>query len=463
MTDRPDFETTLERRMAAYATTAVRPFSASGIARSTIAAAPSRRARTFARRGPQRPVFVLGLGVALLLAAFVGSTLVGAWKPAIHGVFAPGPGLDGTGRILNAVALPDGRVVVAAEGVYGTIPGTTTLDCTAPCRPHLKILDAETGTFRDARALPPRPALESMALLRDGRVLVVNGDPQTGPSAAIYDPVADRFDPVGDPIERWARPLLVTLADGRVLMVAGVPQPEPIPTPPADADPDEPGVQVGLVASAELFDPASGAFQSTGSMGYARTLGASATLLRDGRVLVVGGGPEVGTSAELYDPESGTFTPTGDTTIARGGLHSATLLPDGRVLIVGGLVPFDGQPRRVPVATGTAEIYDPATGTFTAAGSMAAPRFGHGAALLSDGTVLVAGGSHALTDGEAPVIVTDAEIYDPATGAFRATGSLAHPRLWPSVVTVDDRALVLGTFDPDGDDPFAAGTTEWFE
>ena len=118
----------------------------------------------------------------------------------------------------------------------------------------------------------------------------------------------------------------MTLADGRVLLVGG------------EAS--------GALATAELFDPATGTFSPAGSMTRPRSIGASATLLRDGRVLVVGGGADVGTSAELYDPATDTFAPTGAMTVGRGGFHTATLLKDGRVLLTGGLVPRAGDRRR---------------------------------------------------------------------------------------------------------------------
>jgi len=112
----------------------------------------------------------------------------------------------------------------------------------------------------------------------------------------------------------------------------------------------------------------------------------SATLLRNGKVLVASGF-EWPTNrhlpdAELYDPATGTFTATGSLNAARA-YHSATLLLDGRVLVAGGWA---------DAILDSAEIYDPTKGTFTTVGSMAASRSWHSATLLPDGKVLVAGG-----------------------------------------------------------------------
>ena len=115
--------------------------------------------------------------------------------------------------------------------------------------------------------------------------------------------------------------------------------------------------------------------------------GHTATLLQDGRVLVVGNGGETSPSsraADLYDPATGRFSKTGSMKTGRW-LHTATLLQDGRVLILGG---------RSPQGLGlhSAEIYDPRSGTFSSAGSMREGRQQHTATLLPDGRVLIAGG-----------------------------------------------------------------------
>jgi hypothetical protein len=131
--------------------------------------------------------------------------------------------------------------------------------------------------------------------------------------------------------------------------------------------------------------------------------GFTATLLNTGKVLVTGGYTD---TAELYDPATETFSATGSMTIARFG-HTATLLNNaalpnyGKVLIAGG------------GGVASAELYDPATGTFAATGSMTVARTGHTATRLQDGTVLVVG-----TDDGNP------DLYDPGTGSFTAVGYL---------------------------------------
>jgi hypothetical protein len=127
-------------------------------------------------------------------------------------------------------------------------------------------------------------------------------------------------------------------------------------------------------------------------------LGHTATLLPNGKVLIAGGARDSSpngdhpfvASAELYDPSSGTFTATVSMATSRVG-HTATLLPNGNVLIAGGARDRSPDGNYLPVAS--AELYDPSSGTFTPTGSMATSRVGHTATLLPNGTVLIAGGA----------------------------------------------------------------------
>ena len=164
-----------------------------------------------------------------------------------------------------------------------------------------------------------------------------------------------------------------------------------------------------------------GTFTTTGSMSVPRD-SHTATLLANGKVLIVGGlvtefGQEQPrTSAELYDPNTGTFTPTGNMTTLLY-LPTATLLNDGRVLIVGSQ---DGG-----CTENTADLYDPATGTFSKTGGTATHQVGGRAILLDDGRVLVAGGTSSDCRGHYPLPVATPEVYDPTTGTFIPTGPFA--------------------------------------
>lgn len=142
---------------------------------------------------------------------------------------------------------------------------------------------------------------------------------------------------------------------------------------------------IGLIASTAV--PAVGSSNSwtpTGSMTSARTHHI-ATLLANGEGLVAGGlsngGSPIGTSctsaAELYNPSTGQWTATGSMTVTRGN-HTATLLPNGKVLVAGGLCSGG-----FTYPDNSAELYDPSTGTWKATGSMNVARANTAAALLA--------------------------------------------------------------------------------
>ncbi|MEP6639979.1 MAG: kelch repeat-containing protein [Chloroflexota bacterium] len=189
----------------------------------------------------------------------------------------------------------------------------------------------------------------------------------------------------------------------------------------------------------------------TGSMHHSRSY-ETATLLQDGRVLVAGGeenGDKTVASAELYDPATGQWTDTGSMHAARRG-HTATVLADGRVLVAGGWN-LAAQPQ----APLFAELYDPASGTWSKTGSMTRWRYRPLATLLSDGRVLVTGG---YIGGQADT--KGAELYDPGTG----TWSWARPMIAPPATATrlaDGKVLVLhGGRSPELYDP---GSGRWTE
>jgi hypothetical protein len=183
-----------------------------------------------------------------------------------------------------------------------------------------------------------------------------------------------------------------------------------------------------------------GAFSPTGNLTTPREEH-TATLLPNGKVLIAGGdatsdGTRVLVSAELYDPSTGTFTATGDMTTPRAA-HSATLLPNGKVLISGGFS-IPGNSRDMA----SAELYDPSTGTFRATGAMTQARVRPTATLLNNGQVLIAGGF----DGSS---LASAELYDPSPGTFTSTADMTGTGASTATLLPNGKVLILRAADAD--------------
>lgn len=160
--------------------------------------------------------------------------------------------------------------------------------------------------------------------------------------------------------------------------------------------------------------------------------------------------PHASSSAELYDPATGTFTATGNMTVTRAS-HTATLLPDGRVLIVGGYKDVPGDGGQQPSVLLTAEIYNAATGAFTQTkGSMSIARTGHTATPLVNGKVLIAGGADINPFYHVPKSTATAELYDPATDSFAPTVGPMHVARYQHAATLlsgGTRVLLTGGSD----------------
>lgn len=178
----------------------------------------------------------------------------------------------------------------------------------------------------------------------------------------------------------------------------------------------------------------------------------TATRLNDGRVLIVGGvgaGWTFLASAEIYDPVSGAFAPTGSMQITRES-NTATLLADDCVLVAGG---HSGQRHSLEILA-SAEIYDPVSGSFEAVGSLNTARHKHDAVLLADGRVLILGGAD---ERDEQGQFASAELFDPRTATFAPTANMNLARYMlngTSLRLPDGRVAVLGgpgrieTFDP---------------
>jgi hypothetical protein len=315
------------------------------------------------------------------------------------GTFIPLKSLTVPREFHTATLLPDGRVLIAGGFSFGNGPFSTWASA--------EIYDPSTGAFVSAGSMTAARHMHTATLLPDGTVLIAGGAAGNGgasqASAELYDPATGKFTATGSMTEPRAQHLATLLNTGKVL-IAG-----------------------GSSLTAELYDPSTGTFAATGDMTEPGFVG-TATLLPDGRVLFTRSISEFDEDhADLYDPGTGRFTRTGDLIntsaslppVKPGEQPTATLLANGKVLIAGGTWGDLG-------SANIAEIFDPAAGLFTAAGTMTVGIGAFAAAtLLPEGRVLIAGRYDGVNCGNIvigqPQLGTcpgEAELYDPAKAAF---------------------------------------------
>jgi hypothetical protein len=290
------------------------------------------------------------------------------------------------------------------------------------------------GSFQGQNATRFPRTMHAAALLPDNWVLIAGGEeilsgttvPIALATAELFNPTTGQFMRTGNMRFPRVRPMAAALPVGYTLIAGG----------------DSSALWTGnsTLSSAEMYEPSNGTFYPVGSMSTARVFG-TATVLQNGMVLIAGGVPDdFGaplSTAELFNPITGQFSLTGQMVEPHVN-HTATLLPNGKVLIAGG---YNGN------AYAGAELYDPATGQFTSVGSLNKPRSEHTATLLPSGEVLIAGGMTAAGDVAGtyiPLATHSAERFDPVSNKFTyASGSLRVARAGATANLLPDGSVLI--------------------
>ena len=384
----------------------------------------------------------------------------------------------------TAPEVPDAGPTPSPVEVYAADTWTKSADL-----PLARTGHSATLLAGPACAAPSAAAGCGTVLVAGGTVLVAHRSRATG-DARRFDPSSGTWVAAGAMAHPRTGHTATLLSDGDVLVAGG-----------ASFDKRTEGMSTAGNAEAEIFRPGDGTWSGAGALATPRTTH-TATVLDGpacraapptppwcGRVLVTGGTartdptrPEVLASTEIYDPATATWALGPALSVPRSS-HTATVLDGprcrapmpapwcGKVLVAGGLTPATGEGiDNEPVPVSSAELYDPATGSWSPAGELATPRAYHVAAALDGapcredpaplwcGTVLVAGGSSVgrLASDQVNDPVASAEVYDPAANAWELTATMRSMRAGAATARLpDDSVLVIG-----GNAMSAEGTLE---
>jgi N-acetylneuraminic acid mutarotase len=302
----------------------------------------------------------------------------------------------------TATLLPSGYVL-AAGGTSNNVALATS-----------ELYNPASGTWSSTGNMNVARVSAHAVLLANGTVLTmggcINNDclGSTTTSAEIYNPTSGKWTVTGSMVKGRAEFGAVLLTTGQVLVAGGC------------TSYSSNGC-LATTAAAELYNPSTGKWSSTGAMRVGR-MAMTATVFANGKVLIAGGQTAASDalgSSELYNSTTGSFSLTGKLITPRSG-HTATLLRSGLVLMAGG-ENVNG------ISIQKAELYNPATGTYASTGNMPSNRQEHTAVLLSTGSVLVVGGNKVTLTGT--TVLASCATYNPTTGTWTAASALNNARV----------------------------------
>lgn len=410
-----------------------------------------------------RFVLILGIIVSLSLAGCDRAVVPDASPPPIPTVSGSPPGQSSepspsasVASLAQAAVWLDAGVLREARNaahvvVVGTgevlVVGSDWAQCGAATNgsDSVESGDPLTGVWEKTTSLPSPRDGPAVVALPDGRALLTGGmsGENVGPSAYsstyVFDVTTRVWSRSGLLNTARAETAAAVLLDGRVLVAGGL----YIDSAASDQD--------RVLDTSEVWDPRSGTWSATGRQAATRW-GASAVTLADGRVLVVGGmasrdsDPIQQASAEIYEPTTGQWSSAGTLAAGRNDF-TLVALPDGGALAAGGI---GGLGTSAYAIASTVERFDPTSNSWSPAAELPSPRAGATGIRLADGRVLLAGGSVRPAeplDAEAGTFVSgltaDAVLFDPQVATWTATTPMPSPRYGASAVLLADGSVVF--------------------